>query len=350
MAAKNPFLDDARRVKPFSVGGVFSVAETLKKMEDISFQGRSLGAAFRIWQDALKDRTSIFLGLSGAMVPAGMRKVIVEMIEKRLIDCVVSTGANLFHDSHETLGRFHFKCSPFADDVELNKFHVDRMYDVAANEEEFDSLDRFIGEFCTTLERRPYTTREFFNLFGLYMAKQAKEEGILTAAAKAGIPVYSPAIGDSSFGIAFATHYRKESEIMKFDIVEDVREMAKIVAASPAGGVVFIGGGTPKNFTQQAEVTARILNEKVEGYKYCIQITTDAPHWGGLSGCTFEESQSWGKIHHKAEKVAVYADATIVLPLLVTGLVEVKAHASRKYKPSFKLGKTLAVEFPRDGK
>jgi deoxyhypusine synthase len=336
-------------VRPFAVRAKLSAAEILDGMKEISFQARNLGIAFEIWQNALKERATIFLGLAGAMIPAGLRDVIVTMIKHRLIDCVVSTGANLFHDLHEILGFCHYKGSDSANDTWLRESKVDRIYDVYGSEDEFTESDRVIANFALTLENRPYTTREFFHLFGRYLTPVAKSEGIITVAARAGVPIYCPAIGDSSYGIALGCGMVKGLPQVIFDTVEDVKETARIVIASGCTGVIFIGGGTPKNFTQQTEVTANMMGFKVEGHRYCIQITTDAPHWGGLSGCTFRESQSWGKIHHRAEMISVYCDATIALPLLVAGLVERQAGSFRKRLPIFAQDRRLVISFEEIG-
>jgi deoxyhypusine synthase len=170
-----------------------------------------------------------------------------------------------------------------------------------------------------------------------------KDEGIVTAAARHGVPIYVPAIGDSSYGIAIGSGLNPKAGDFLFHPMKDVRETALIAAQAPCTGIVFVGGGTPKNFTQQTIVTAEYMGIKRPGHKYCIQLTTDAPHWGGLSGCTFEESQSWGKIHFEADKVTVYSDATIALPLLVAGLAEVRAPSFRKRIPRFSFGGDLEI-------
>jgi len=300
-----------------------SLSQLLERMGGISFQGRNLARAFSIWKEMLQGEVVIFLGLAGAMVPGGMRRVILYLIKNRLIDCLVSTGANLFHDVHETLGRFHWQGEPWVDDKELRKHGIDRIYDTLASEEEFRETDRFIAAFAQGLDfKKSYTTREFLHLLGEELIRKGKEEGILTSAAQSGVPVYCPAIADSSIGIALTLLHPKGGNLLTFDLIGDVRELGQMVAQAPATGVIFIGGGVPKNFIQQAEITASVLGWNAQGHRYAIQIITDAPHWGGLSGCTFEEAQSWGKVAQGAKKVTVHCDATIALPLLVTALAQ----------------------------
>jgi deoxyhypusine synthase len=334
--------------RPLTVDRRKNVGSLLEKMQGISFQGRNLANAYHLWHRMLQDRVMIMMGMSGAMVPAGMRRLVVYLIKNRLIDCLVSTGANFFHDIHETLGRLHFQCSPEVNDVELQEYLIDRMYDTLADEEEFREEDAFIGRFAAGLDQsRPYTTREFLHLLGKEVSKRAKEDGIVTAAYKAGIPLYCPAIGDSSIGIGIAENRHLGKNHFTFDVIGDVVETARLAGESPASGVVYFGGGTPKNFIQQSEVTAAFMRQAHNGHKYALQVVTDAPHWGGLSGCTFEEAQSWGKIAHKASMVTVHCDSTIAMPILVTALSESSALIRRRKKPVFKMGRTVSFSFPK---
>jgi len=338
----------AQPTKPLEIDPQDTVAELLGKMEGISFQGRNLARALSVWQEMLQDKVTIFLGLAGAMSAAGMRKVVSHLIENRYVDCIVSTGANLFHDMHECLGRYHFIGTPQVDDVELQKRGIDRIYDTYAKEKEFRNLDDLIGKFSQGLDlKRPYSTREFFHLLGEKIWSLGKQKGIVTSAYRARIPIYCPAVADSSVGIAIATKNSKTNRNFNFSVIQDVQETASMVANSPNAAIVAIGGGTPKNFIQQAEVTASIhLGVEATGYKYCIQITTDAPHWGGLSGCTFQESQSWGKINKQARMVTVYSDATIAFPILATAITQLmKGRIKKRKKPSFEMGQSFKIKW-----
>lgn len=295
--------------------------DLVKAMGRGSFQARSVGEALEVWKSMLSDNTVIMLGLAGAMVPGGMRKMIAYLIRERLIDCLVSTGANLFHDLHEIRGLHHWQGDPMADDNVLRGEGIDRIYDTYADDNEFLADDAYIAAFARELNRdHPYTTREFFNLLGRRLAAEYPEEGILTAAAAAEVPVYCPALGDSSYGLAMAADEELIKNPLLFDVLGDVRESAAVACAAGASAVIYIGGGTPKNFIQQTEVYAMIAGQDVEGHRYAIQVTADAPHWGGLSGCTFNEAQSWGKISKRATTATVYADATLALPLIVSAL------------------------------
>jgi deoxyhypusine synthase len=327
---------------PFDPIGATSPSEVLRRMQRTAFQGRQLGSAFEVWRRMLADECVIMMGLAGAMVPAGMRKLVVRMIENRLIDCLVSTGANFFHDLHESLGYAHYQGSPSLDDVVLGENMIDRMYDVLADEEKFREHDRWIGEFAARLDQsRPYTTREFLYRLGLELAKVAREDGILTAAAKAGVPLFCPAIADSSIGIGVACNRHAGGNRLMFDVIGDVIESTYLTQAAPRTGVIYFGGGTPKNFIQQTEVTGMLVHYGVSGHTYAIQCITDAPHWGGLSGCTFEEAQSWGKIAKDAKMVTCHCDSTIAMPILVSALLEDRDLVARRKYPRFDLEKPL---------
>jgi deoxyhypusine synthase len=313
-------------------------------MQDTAFQGKQLGLAYEVWRKMLADDCTIMMGMAGAMVPAGMRRLVVRMIESRLIDCLVSTGANFFHDLHETLGNFHYQGSHATDDTMLADNLIDRMYDVLADEAKFRDHDRWIGEFAASLDQgRGYTTREFLYLLGRKLSKKGREDGILTAAAKAGVPLYCPAVADSSIGIGVACNRALKGNRLLFDVIGDVLETARIAAEAKNTGVIYFGGGTPKNFVQQTEVTGIILKGSMAGHKYALQCITDAPHWGGLSGCTFEEAQSWGKIAKDAMMVTCHSDSTIAMPILVSALLEDRTLLKRRKRPRFEMGVELKV-------
>ncbi|MFQ6019954.1 MAG: deoxyhypusine synthase family protein, partial [Dehalococcoidia bacterium] len=240
--------DDRGDVGPLSIDGKVSAAELAERMGRTAFQARNLGQAVRIWQEMLAaPGTVVCFGLAGAMVPAGMRPLIVHLIENRLIDVIVSTGANLYHDVYESLGHRHFQTSPDDDDIHLARLRLVRFYDVLAPEHEFAIGERFITEFSFTLDgTRPYTTREYFGLLGRALAPVAREKGIVTAAAEHGVPIYCPALGDSVHGLAIAEGRLRTGHRITFDIVGDVLELAHIALTAKATGVVYVGGGTPK--------------------------------------------------------------------------------------------------------
>ncbi|HXF50260.1 MAG TPA: deoxyhypusine synthase family protein [Dehalococcoidia bacterium] len=330
-----------RRVEPFPITERASAGEVVERMGKTAFQARNIAQAARIWRRMLEDDVTIMFGLAGAMIPAGMREVVVYLIQHRLIDCVVSTGANLFHDVYETLGKPHWQSSPDEDDVELGHRRINRFYDVLAPETDFTQAEEFCVSFASSLDpTRPYTTREYFELMGRALIPQAQQEGILTAAAKAGVPVFTAALGDSVHGLSIASSRLRSGQRLLFDIIGDVLETGWISLTANGTGVIYIGGGTPKNFIQQSEVASYIFQRDLPGHRYGIQITMDQPQWGGLSGCTFEEAQSWRKIAPDANTVTVNVEATVALPLIVQALAEeAKDVIARRRAPVFDFSK-----------
>lgn len=324
---------------PFQPESGLSAADLLDKMAATAFQGRSLGQAFQVWKNMLADPECVVLmGLSGAMVPAGMRRVVRFMIENRLIDALASTGANFFHDIHETRGFYHYQGSSEMDDTDLAENMVDRMHDVLADEVRFREHDLWIGSFAASLDQsKPYTTREFLYLLGQELGKDCQEDGIVSAAARHGVPLFCPAVADSSIGIGVAESRARGENRLLFDMMGDVLEITSIVSEAKATGVIYFGGGTPKNYVQQTEVVAMLMNKDKDGHRYGLQVVTDAPHWGGLSGCTFQEAQSWGKLHKEAQMVNCYCDSTIAMPLLVSALAEQKDLLANRKAPQYEM-------------
>jgi deoxyhypusine synthase len=181
----------------------------------------------------LEADVTIFLGIAGALSPGGLRLVVAHLITNRFVDCVVSTGANLYHDLHETRGRRHYLGSPLVDDTVLQKDHIDRVYDTFADEDEFIDNDNWIAEFATTLERRPYTSREFLYRLGGHLWETTGRDGILTAAYRAGVPIFCPAIADSSIGMGLSQARQAQPGAGQIDIIGDIIESANLVIRRP---------------------------------------------------------------------------------------------------------------------
>ena len=344
MKKKSRFLQTP--IEPFAVELGMTADQILARMERISFQGRNLATAHRIWLKMLQDDVTIFMGMAGALSAGGLRLAVAHLIGHRYIDCLVSTGANLYHDLHETRGQHHYVGSPLADDAALAEDRIDRVYDTYASEEEFCSNDAWIADYAATLEARPYTTREFLHLLGGHLWKTTGRDGILTAAYRANVPIFCPAIADSSIGMGLSQARQKKAGAGYIDIIGDIVESANVVIRRPRTASVVLGGGTPKNFINQASVQAEFYSDQVGGHRYAVQIVTDTPHFGGASGSSLEEAQSWGKLATDSARVSVQCDATIALPLLLSALATTAPPllASRK-KPVFTLaGRVMTVD------
>jgi len=318
MKKKSRLLDQP--IEPFVVDRDLTAEQLLTRMERISFQGRSLATAHRVWQRMLADDVTIFLGVAGALSAGGLRLVIAHLVTEHLVDCIVSTGANLYHDLHETRGRRHYLGSPQADDAALARERIDRVYDTFASEPEFVENDEWIADFTAMLEPRPYTTREYLYELGGHLWRTTGNEGILTAAYRANLPIFCPAIADSSIGMGISQTRQRAPAHGQIDVIGDIIESTNLVIRRPRTASVVLGGGTPKNFINQASVQAAFYSPDVGGHRYALQIVTDVPHYGGASGASLEEAESWGKLAADAARVTVYADATIALPILASAL------------------------------
>jgi deoxyhypusine synthase len=258
--------------------------------------------------------------VAGALSAGGLRLIVAYLITHRYIDCLVSTGANLYHDLHETRGQAHYVGSPRADDAALAEERVDRVYDTFASEDEFIANDIWIAEFVGTLEPRPYSTRDLLYQLGRHLWETTGRDGILTAAYRANLPIFCPAIADSSIGMGISQARHMSPQAGHVDVIGDIIESANLVILRPRTASIVLGGGTPKNFINQASVQAEFYNPEVGGHSYALQIVTDVPQFGGASGSSLEEAQSWGKLSTSSARVSVNADATIALPLLVSAL------------------------------
>ena len=321
-------------VEPFEVVPQATAEEILLRMERISFQGRNLGTAHKVWKKMLADQVLIFLGIAGALSAGGLRMIIAYLITNRFVDCLVSTGANLYHDLHETRGGRHFLGTPVMDDELLRSARIDRVYDTLVSEDEFIDNDNWIAEFARTLKHRQYTSREFLYLLGGHLWNETKREGILTSAYRSRVPIFCPGIADSSIGMGLSQASHLTRGTGHINVIGDIIESTNLVINNPRTASVVIGGGTPKNFINQASVQADFYRGDIKGHHYALQIVTDVPHFGGASGSTLDEAKSWGKISRSADQVTVNVDATIALPLLVSGLASSANVLLTSRKPS----------------
>jgi deoxyhypusine synthase len=335
-------------IRPTQVDRDRSVAGLLEKMEGAGFGARQLAEAHRIWLDMLGDSTTIFVAASGALIPAGMRRLLAYVIKNRFIDVLVLSGSMLFHDLHESLGRQHFQAHPTMTDAELESAQIGRMWDVLASEEEYAEAGEWVGQFTNQLDQtRPYSTREFLHLLGRELAEIATEDGVLTSAYKARVPVFCPTISDSAITLGIAASRFEKKNNFGFDLAQDVLDMAQIAARARVTGIINIGGGTSRSFIQQIEVATNIVKTPARGHKYAIQIATDAPHPGGrTSPAVNDEALIFGKLSRGATTAYVNCDATIALPILITALSQTAAkYMKGRKRPNFTfIARDLTIE------
>ena len=310
-------LDPTTPVRPTS-----DVTALLEGMSRTGFQGRKLGESVAVWKQMITDpKALILLGFSGAMIPAGMQECLIELVSRRYVDVIVSTGANIFHDICEHCGIRHYLGHHHVDDTELFDKGIDRIYDVFAFEEQFRQVDNIIAQYAAVSGGFDGSSASFIKKLGSWLSETYPEGRSLTATcAKLGIPIFIPALCDSSIGIGLVIARRQGVRIY-VDQIKDADEITTLVEEAGNSGVVYVGGGVPKNFIQQTQVIASIHNSDCSGHAYAIQYTTDTPHFGGLSGCTFEEAISWGKESCTCRNVQCFCDATIALPLVTSALI-----------------------------
>jgi deoxyhypusine synthase len=243
-------------------------------------------------------------------------------MERGLVDLIISTGANLYHDLHYALNFTLHRGSPFVNDVELYEDGVIRIYDVLFPATVLLETDAYIRDFIVRSGlNEPITTSEFHYRLGLDLLEKnpaCVEYSVVARAAAAGVPLYTSSPGDSSIGMNVAYHELMNGGKLMIDPNKDVNEVCAIVMAGKQNGCVILGGGSPKNFYLQAQPTLwEVYGIPKGGNEYFIQITTDSVVWGGLSGATPAEAVSWGKINPGVlpDTVVAYCDSTIAFPL-----------------------------------
>jgi deoxyhypusine synthase len=278
-----------------------------------------------------------------------MRRLLAYVIKNRFVDVLVLSGSLLFHDLHETLGRYHFQAHPSMTDAELESAQISRMWDLLASDEEYREAKEWIGGFTNQLDQtRAYSVREFLHLLGRELAEIASEDGVLTSAFKAKVPIFCPAIADSGLAVGIAgARFEKKNNFL-FDTIQDVLDMMNVMVNARVSGILNLGGGTTKSFIQQAALSSFLQKEHHHGHKYAIQISTDAPHPGGRSNAvSFDEGLIYGKLARGAHTAYVPCDATIALPILITSLSQTAAkYMKGRKKPNFTFGRELIVEAP----
>jgi deoxyhypusine synthase len=274
-------------------------------------------------------RVTVGLSLSGAMIPAGMASALIPLVEKGFIDYIVSTGANLYHDTHFGLGFDLFRSTPFADDVQLFRERIIRIYDITFDLDVLLKSDQFVYSVIDQPEfQRKMGTSELHHLLGKYVDRAEKECGrqgqtLLGAAYRCQVPIYTSSPGDSTIGMNVAARSLVGSKL-EIDVSRDVNETAALVYEAKRKGesaVIILGGGSPKNFILQTEPQLQeVLGLDVTGHDYFVQITDARPDTGGLSGATPAEAVSWGKVDPTKlpDSVVCYADSTLVFPLVAS--------------------------------
>jgi len=290
-----------------------------------AFNAGRLSEACHIFADKMlspENDTTIGLTVAGALTPAGLGGCAIELMERGLVDFIISTGANLYHDLHYALNFTLHRGSPFLDDVELYEQGIIRIYDVLFPATVLLETDSYIRDFLVRSNLSgPIATSELHYRLGLDLLERqpgSDQYSVLASAAKSGVPVYTSSPGDSSIGMNIAYHELINGSTLMIDPNRDVNEICAIILGGKKNGCVILGGGSPKNFYLQGQPTLwEVYGIPKGGNDFFIQITTDQVVWGGLSGATPAEAVSWGKVNPGVlpDTVVAYCDSTIAFPL-----------------------------------
>jgi deoxyhypusine synthase len=328
-----------KRIEPPAVSAQTGLTQLIDEAF-LSYNAGRLREACRLFTTKMLEADStVGLSLSGALTPAGLgMSCLVPLVEAGFVDWIVSTGANLYHDTHFALGMEMHQSRPFLNDHELRENHVIRIYDVVFDYENLLGTDRFYRALCRSPGfQQTFGTAEFHHLVGKYLAAREDESSrrgrsLLAAAYRAGVPIFTSSPGDSSIGMNLAA-LQMENTALRIDPLRDVNQSAAIVYDAKRrgrSGVWILGGGSPKNFILQTEPQIQeVLGLEESGHDYFLQVTDARPDTGGLSGATPQEAMTWGKVDpaQLPGTVTCYADSTIVLPLMTA--YALSSHAPR---------------------
>ncbi len=353
--------DEQMKIDPLPIHGSMSLSEMVDKTFLAYNSGRIREACQLFDSKICREGVLTGIGLAGALTPAGLGiSCIIPLIKNGLIDWIVSTGAVLYHDLHFSLDKSLYRGSPNVDDRRLKKDGVIRIYDVLFEYEVLLSTDVFIRTVLSSKEfQKEMGTAEIHNLLGKFAAEREKKLGladrsILSVAYEHDVPIYTSSPGDSSIGMNISALALNNNRL-RIDTLRDVNETAALVYSAKKNGhrsaVVVFGGGSPKNFILQTEPHIQeILGLSEAGHDYFIQVTDARPDTGGLSGATPDEAVSWGKIDPAAlpDTVVVYADTTIVLPILTSYVIS--KNRTRDHKRLFRKRDEKMLSMIRDFK
>lgn len=295
------------KIKHFKPGKR-TVNELTNELHSVGFQGKKLAQAVDIVEEMVRDsETKVYLGIAGALVPGGMKELLMDLIGK--VDVVVTTGANMTHDLVESLGHNHYHCDENVDDKEMKELGHDRMYNTYMKSDVYQDLEKFIINNWDKIKDCK-TSRELMWKLG----ELAPGDCILKRCFEHKVPIFCPAFGDSGIGLMIWGKLANGGEI-KVGMFDDLKEILDIAWESKKNGVLYLGGGVPKNYIQQA---LQLANDATYG----IQISMDQASWGGSSGAPLKEGISWGKMKEDGKFVDLKCDVSIALPIIHSALLE----------------------------
>jgi deoxyhypusine synthase len=334
----DPVKDKLRPIFPLDLSKCRTIDQLVRAMGDTAFTGRQIGDAADVLEAMARDKDCfVVLTLSGALTVGKMGLVFCDLIDSGIVKAVVSTGALMAHGLVEATGLSHFRYDPSKmDDEELFEAGYNRVYDSLEPETNLDHVEDVVDHIFDQWDANEVVCSwKVHRRVGEYLVKQGGGRGILKSAYERNVPVFVPAFSDSELGIDFALHkigrQKALRPLLRFDPFEDFEKFADTMLATKRMGIFTVGGGVPRNWSQQfgvyAELMARRGYKKVplKRYNYGLRICPEPVHWGGLSGSTYTEAVSWGKFVPPEEGgrfAEVFDDATVALPLVVGAVLQ----------------------------
>lgn len=299
---------DMDKVEQIKLKNKVSADDLVKAMGKAGVMGGgALSRASDIITDMFKDKDcTVFFGAAGALIPGGMKNILIDMLSTGRVKVFVTTGAMLTHDLIEALGYHHYQGSARVDDALLHKKGIDRMYDCFMPNEVYEGLEAFFEKNFNKIFKERMGIKEVINKLGSLVPKD--KPSILRTCYEKKISVFCPAIADCGIGLMIWGHLAKNKKV-DVQVFDDLKDILDIAWLSKKSGFVYLGGGVPKNYIQQALQFSKQAN-------YGVQIKMDRPEPGGSSGAELREGISWGKLHEKARFTEVICDVTIALPLI----------------------------------
>ena len=299
--------------------------ELIEAYSKSSFQARKIGEGAKLYKKELNRGTTIIWSLAGSIFSAGLRELVIDSVRKNLVDCLVCTGALFEQDMLEALGYNHYVQTEDIEDKTLQNLLIDRIYDHLLDEIELQHVDETYKKIAKQMDSGNYSSREFMEYCGKWLSNvKDANDSVILAAYEMNVPIFIPAINDCSIGIGLAMNQSEVKNGISIDSIKDLREIAKMKDLCGDSGIVIVGGGVPKNYSQDSVVMAEMLGYKVKKHRFGIQISTADPRDGGLSGSTLKEAISWGKNDEDMDEVMIWGEASVYFPLLISYISDLK--------------------------
>lgn len=331
------FSDNLQPLEALDLGKIKNFDDLAKAMSKTAFGGRLVGEAADVLYEMATDKDCFVVGtFSGAMTVAKMGLLICDMIDKGMLNAIVSTGALMTHGFVESVGMRHFKYNPKMDDVELYDKGYDRVYDTLELEKNLDDTEVMVNKILDGINKDEVLySQKITHLLGEHLSKNVKGRSILKSAYDKEVPVYIPAFTDSELGLDLGIYMRRQKikgeKPIQFNPFLDLEHYTEQIKNAKKVGIFTIGGGVPRNWAQQVGPYLDIIDKRIGhggGFKrfhYGVRICPEPVYFGGLSGCTYSEGVSWGKFVPEEEGgrfAEVLSDATIAWPIILKAVIE----------------------------